>query len=488
MNKRPLGKLGFAFVLFGGTGDLAKRKILPALFAAHRDGMLEPACRIVAVAQPMLARTDYLDLIGEPVKANVQGPVDVVAWDSFVERVSYIGGDLSDADVFARLAEDLRPLTGSNVFYLATGPSLFVPVCRALAASGLSEGAKLVLEKPLGHDLESSRAINDEVGRIFREDQIFRIDHYLGKEAVQNLLALRFGNSMFEPLWRREWIESIQITVAEELGVEGRGNFYDQTGALRDMIQNHLLQLLSIIAMEPPHSMEADAVRDEKLRVLRALVPLDDETVARNVVRGQYQSGTIHGAPVPEYQAEAGVGQGSDTETFVALKVEISNWRWSGVPFFLRTGKRLGGKTAEIIVNFRGVPHSALGTLPSRPGANRLTIKLQPEESIRLSTLAKMPGLGMELRGVNLDMVSDGLPHLTAMEAYQRLLLDVMAGRLALFVRRDEQEAAWQWVAPILSDWSKRHNPPKQYRSGTWGPPASSALLARHNTCWHEEA
>ena len=484
---RP-GKSAFAFVLFGGTGDLAKRKIIPAMFAAHRDGMLASDCRIIGVAQPALSRGEYHHLLREHIEKNVKGTVDPSCLETFLDRISYLGGDLSGSEIFSQLAEDVQPLRGANVFYLATGPSLFVPVCRALAECGLAERAKLVLEKPLGHDLASSRAINDEVGKIFSEDQIFRIDHYLGKEAVQNLLALRFGNSMFEPLWRREWIENIQITVAEELGVEGRGSFYDHTGALRDMIQNHLLQLLSIIAMEPPQSMDANAIRDEKLRVLRALVPLDEQAVTRNVVRGQYSSGAINGVPVPAYRAEAGVTERSHTETFVAIKAEIGNWRWSGVPFFLRTGKRLGSRTAEIIVNFKGVPHSTLGPLPLRSGSNRLTIKLQPEDSIRLSTLAKRPGLGMELRGVHLDMASEGMPDTGGMDAYQRLLLDVIAGRLALFVRRDEQEAAWQWVAPILADWSSAKSEPRAYASGTWGPPASSALLARHDTCWQEEA
>jgi glucose-6-phosphate 1-dehydrogenase len=288
-------------------------------------------------------------------------------------------------------------------------------------------------------------------------------------------------------LWRREWIESVQITVAEELGVEGRGNFYDQTGALRDMVQNHLLQLLSIIAMEPPQSMDADAVRNEKLRVLRALKPVLGEEIRQSVVRGQYHAGAIKDTTVSAYHAEPGVRQGSTTETFVALKVEVENWRWAGVPFFLRTGKRLAGRLAEIVVNFRPVPHSALGAMALRPGSNRLTIRLQPNESIRLSALAKQPGMGMTLQGVHLDLAFDQFFQQDRMEAYQRLLLDVIAGRLALFVRRDEQEAAWRWVAPIIEDWATQGSLPKPYASGTWGPAAASALLARHNTCWQEE-
>ncbi|WP_233859116.1 glucose-6-phosphate dehydrogenase [Paraburkholderia sp. HD33-4] len=478
----------FAFVLFGGTGDLAMRKILPALFAAHRDGLLAADGRIVGVAQTALDTSGYLQWVREHVKPHIAGAsIDDATWRSFLERIAYVQLDASQPETYSALRDALGTASGRRIFYLATGPALFVPICGALASAGLSEGSRIVLEKPLGYDLESSNAINDAVGQIFNEDQIYRIDHYLGKEAVQNLLALRFGNSLFEPLWRREWVESIQITVAEELGVEGRGNFYDQTGALRDMVQNHLLQLLSIIAMEPPGSMDADAVRDEKLRVLRALKPLPADEIRRSVVRGQYHPGAIKNTPVCAYHAEAGVRPGSTTETFVALKVEVENWRWAGVPFFLRTGKRLAGRVAEIVVNFRPVPHSALGPSALRPGSNRLTIRLQPNESIRLSALAKQPGMGMTLQGVHLDLAFDEFFQQDRMEAYERLLLDVIGGRLALFVRRDEQEAAWRWVAPIIEDWGTQASLPKPYASGTWGPAASSALLARHNTCWPEE-
>ncbi|KVZ18547.1 glucose-6-phosphate dehydrogenase [Burkholderia stagnalis] len=479
----------FAFVLFGGTGDLAMRKILPALYAAHRDGLLAPAGRIVAVAQNPFDHAQYLRWVDASVRPHVErATFDAASWRGFVERLAYVALDASRPDAFARLADALESIPGRRIFYLATGPSLFVPICRALAAAGLAPASsRVVLEKPLGYDLASSAAINDAVGEIFSEEQIYRIDHYLGKEAVQNLFALRFGNVMFEPLWRREWIENIQITVAEELGVGGRGPFYDQTGALRDMVQNHLLQLLAIIAMEPPQSMDADAVRDEKLRVLRALKPLADDEIARSVVRGQYRAGAVRGVAVPAYHDEPGVTPGSTTETFIALKAEVDNWRWAGVPFFLRTGKRLADRVAEIVVNFRPVPHAALGAASLRSGSNRLTIRLQPDESIRLGTLAKQPGLGMTLQGVHLDLAFDRFFQQNRMEAYQRLLLDVIAGRLALFVRRDEQEAAWRWVAPILGGSAPRSPAPKPYAAGSWGPAPASALLARHGTCWREE-
>src|SRR3984957_3641261 len=478
----------FPFVLFGGTGDLSMRKILPALYEAHRAGMLAEAGKVVAVARAAEDRNAYLKWIDEHVKPMVaKNGIDEDAWQGFLERIVYVRLDLGKPEDFKLLRDAVNRYDGCKVFYLATGPSLFVPICRSLAEVGLSEGARIVLEKPLGYDLKSSQAINDAVGEIFSEEQIYRIDHYLGKEPVQNLLALRFGNALFEPLWRREWVESIQITIAEELGVEARGDFYDNTGALRDMVQNHLLQLLSIVAMEPPHSMDSDSVRDEKLRVLRALKPIDERDIGKVAVRGQYHAGGIRGTSVPAYATEPGVKANTNTETFVALKVEIENWRWAGVPFFLRTGKRLADRVAEIVVNFRPVPHSALGPTALRPGANRLVIRLQPNETIRLYCLAKQPGEGMNLQSVHLDLAFDQFFKDERMDAYHRLLLDVIHGRLALFVRRDEQEAAWRWVEPILNEWSAQRSIPKPYGAGTWGPAASSAMLAQHGTCWLEE-
>ncbi|CAB3745919.1 glucose-6-phosphate dehydrogenase [Paraburkholderia humisilvae] len=478
----------FTFVLFGGTGDLSMRKILPALYEAHRAGMLAPSGKIFAVARHIDGREQYLQWVNEHVRPHVsKARFAEDAWRAFLDRIDFVGIDLGKAEDFVLLRDAVANLPGTRVFYLATGPSLFVPICRALASVGLNQNSRIVLEKPLGYDLRSSNAINDAVGEIFAEDQIYRIDHYLGKEPVQNLLALRFGNALFEPLWRRDWVESIQITIAEELGVEARGDFYDNTGALRDMVQNHLLQLLSIVAMEPPHSMDSDSVRDEKLRVLRALKPIDPRDISRVAVRGQYHAGVIRGTAVPAYANEPGVRPESTTETFVALKAEIDNWRWAGVPFFLRTGKRLADRVAEIVVNFRPVPHSALGATALRAGANRLVIRLQPNETIRLYCLAKKPGEGMNLSSVHLDLAFDQFFREGQMEAYQRLLLDVINGRLALFVRRDEQEAAWRWVEPILNEWAASGTRPKPYAAGTWGPAAASAMLAQHNTCWLEE-
>ena len=478
----------FTFVLFGGTGDLSYRKILPALYQAHRDKLIDGSGKILAVARREPDLPGYLKWVEEHVKPRIpKDEFDEEVWQGFLKRIDYARLDASKKADFKTLKDRLGDFGGTRIFYLATVPSLFVPICQALAEQGLNSNARIVLEKPLGYDLASSKAINDAVGEIFEEEQIYRIDHYLGKEPVQNLMALRFGNVLFEPLWRREWVESIQITIAEELGVESRGDFYDGVGALRDMVQNHLLQLLAIVAMEPPHALDTDSVRDEKLRVLRALKPLTAADVSKVAVRGQYAPGVVRGKSVPAYNTEDGVKPDSTTETFVALKVEIENWRWAGVPFFLRTGKRLADRTAEIVVNFRAVPHSALGAGALRAGVNRMVIRLQPHESIRLYCLAKQPGEGMQVQSVFMDLDFDQFFKENRMEAYERLLLDVIHGRLALFVRRDEQEAAWRYVEPILDEWAKPGKTPKAYGSGTWGPAAASAMLARDGTYWYEE-
>jgi glucose-6-phosphate 1-dehydrogenase len=350
-----------------------------------------------------------------------------------------------------------------------------------------------VLEKPLGHDLQSNRAINQSVRKVFGESQIFRIDHYLGKPSVQNLFALRFGNALFEPLWRREHIANIQITIAEELGVEKRGAFYEKTGALRDMVQNHALQLLCAIAMEPPINAHADAIRDEKLKVLRALKPWTPETLNQHVVRGQYSSGNLNGHAVPGYNEETGVNANSSTETFVALRTEIANWRWAGVPFYIRTGKRLASREGYIEINFRPTPH-AIFQAPSG-GVNKLIIHLQPKDGLALHLFAEGQNKRLQngkqasaqLSPVHLDLDFDKRFGSERVGAYERLLLDVLDGRLNLFVRSDEQEEAWRWVEPILQHWTADTQGPRHYAAGTWGPSASSAMIARDGFCWSEE-
>ena len=480
--------MSFDLVLFGGTGDLAWRKLLPALFQAWRHGKLPAGGRILAVARDERTDPNYREFVRErftEVESAKRPSDDEFA--RFAQLLHYRRMDLSQADHYAGLKQwvDARGAE-TVVLFLATSPHLFPLICEQLGAVGLNTPrVRVVLEKPLGHDLASAQEINRVVRASFTERQALRIDHYLGKPAVQNLSALRFGNALFEPLWRRESIANIQITIAEELGVGTRGDFYDRTGALRDMIQNHALQLLTMIAMEPPASSDADAIRDEKLKVLRALKPFTADTVTRDVVRGQYRAGTCDGKAVPGYLEEAKVPADSRCETFVALRTEVQNWRWAGVPFYLRTGKRLAERDAHIVVNFRPVPHAIF---PGSHARNRLVIKLQPEDGLELHLLAaKGSGASELLSPVKLDLDFDKAFPSERVGAYERLLLDALAGRLNLFVRSDEQEQAWRWVEPVLAAWAADAGGPRPYAAGSWGPPAASALVAREGFVWSEE-
>ncbi len=488
MNTSNANKPPLDMVIFGGVGDLSVRKLLPALYMAHRHNNLPTQTRIHALGRQVWGREEFLAFIQDKVvgfiDANaMQAPV----WQSFLDRLHYTTIDATQASDFAALGQALQP--GSDrVYYLATAPSLFTHICGHLHSAGLIDArSRVVLEKPLGHDLVSARQINDEVGRYFQEAQIFRIDHYLGKETVQNLMVLRFGNSIFEPLWRSPHIKSIQITVAESVGVGSRAGFYDGTGAMRDMIQNHLLQLLCIVAMEPPVSLDADAVRDEKLKVLRSLRPMSVADVASNTVRGQYSAGASGGESAKGYLQEDHVPPNSNTETFVALKAHINNWRWANVPIFLRTGKRMAERRSEIVIEFADLPFTIFSDTP-RQSVNRLMIRLQPEEHVQLQMMAKEPGSGMRLRPVNLDLDLETAFSERRAEAYERLLIDVIKGRLTHFMRRDELEAAWAWCDPILQGWQQLGDKPKGYTAGSWGPAASSALMAREGSAWVEEA
>ena len=480
--------MSFDLVFFGGTGDLTWRKLMPALFQAFRHGKLPPGGRILAVARDERSDADYRSFIRErfvEVESAKRPSDDEFA--RFAELLHYQRMDLSQPAHYAGLKTWLDQRNADTVvLYLATAPYLFPVVCEQLGIAGLNgPKVRVVLEKPLGHDLASAQEINRVVRAAFAETQAFRIDHYLGKPAVQNLMALRFGNALFEPLWRRESIANIQITLAEGLGVGTRGDYYDKTGALRDMVQNHALQLLTMIAMEPPSTNDADAIRDEKLKVLRSLKPFTAESVMRDVVRGQYKAGTIDGKPVPGYLEEVKVPASSHCETFVALRTEVQNWRWAGVPFYLRTGKRLAGRSAQIVVNFRGVPHPIF---PGSARANKLVIKLQPEDGLELHLLAaKGSAQGELLAPVSLDLDFDKAFASERVGAYERLLMDAIAGRLNLFVRSDEQEQAWRWVEPILHAWAAGPNGPRTYSAGTWGPPAASAMVARDGCTWDEE-
>ena len=483
--------MSFDLILFGGTGDLVWRKLLPALFQAFRHGSLPEGGRIVGVARDDLSDAQYRALIKSRFEdIELAKRPSEEEFSRFADLLFYLRMDLSSGADYPKLAAKMQERVADTVvMYLATAPGLFTVFCEQIAIAGLNgPQMRVVLEKPLGHDLASNRAINESVRRVFSEKQIFRIDHYLGKPSVQNLFALRFGNALFEPLWRRETIANIQITIAEELGIEKRGAFYDSTGALRDMVQNHALQLLCAIGMEPPINAHADAIRDEKLKVLRSLKAWTPETLRQHVIRGQYGAGNIDGQPVDAYLQEKGVREGSSTETFVALRAEIANWRWAGVPFYIRTGKRLADRAAYIEVNFRPAPHaifkSPLGA------ANRLVIHLQPKDGLELHLLAQGQDnrrTSQTLAPVQLDLDFDKRFGSERVGAYERLLLDVIDGRLNLFVRSDEQEEAWRWVEPIMQSWKESSDGPRVYAAGTWGPSASSAMIARDGCCWTED-
>jgi len=487
--------MSFDLVLFGGTGDLVWRKLMPALFQAFRHGTLPEGGRIIGVGRDDQSHEQYRALIQSRFdKVELAKRPSLEEFERFAALLEYVRMDLSKPTDYASLAASLQARKADTVvMYVATAPSLFTTVCEQLAAAGLNTPhTRVVLEKPLGHDLASNRTINQTVRRFFEEKQVFRIDHYLGKPTVQNLFALRFGNALFEPLWRREHIANIQITIAEDLGVESRGAFYETTGALRDMVQNHALQLLCAIGMEPPINAHADAIRDEKLKVLRSLKPWTAETLVSDVVRGQYASGTSGGQPVPAYRDEPGVNPQSKTETFVALRTEIANWRWAGVPFYIRTGKRLAGRDARIVVNFRPTPH-AIFQSNSQVG-NQLVINLQPKDGLELHLFAQAEnnravgvGAAQTLAPVHLDLDFGKRFGSERVGAYERLLLDVIDGRLNLFVRSDEQEEAWRWVEPLIHHWNADAQGPRLYASGTWGPSASSAMIARDGFCWDEE-
>lgn len=491
MSSRIIPVEPFDYVVFGATGDLTKRKLIPALYYRFMDGQFDEQSRIIGVSRSPWDDKKMQDVARDAVKSFVDKEYqDKKTIDRFVTCFSYIPNDVMDKDGWAELSEKLRDDDKiARAFYLAVAPNLFEPIAEYLSKRNYwRPDARVVLEKPLGHDLESSQEINDAVARVFHEDQVYRIDHYLGKETVQNLLALRFANMMFEPVWNSAHIDHVQITVAESVGAGTRG-YYDESGALRDMIQNHILQLLCLVAMEPPASDEANALRDEKLKVLRALKPITGDAVSKYSVRGQYRGVTSESTSVASYQEELPDDKkGSHTETFVALKAEVENWRWAGVPFYIRTGKRLATRVSEIVVQFRNVPHSMFDHAEGAPKPNKLVIRLQPDEGVKLFMMIKDPGPGgLRLREVNLNLsFADTFTERTP-EAYERLLLDVVRGNQTLFMRRDELEAAWKWVDPIRDAWNESSDAPQPYTAGTWGPTGSVALIERDGRTWHEE-
>ena len=471
------------FVIFGGTGDLAFRKLLPALFRRMAEGQLPQQSRIIAASRAGLDGPGYRDKVRGALEEHV-ADAEPAMLETFLSRLTHISLDIDQPEGWSHLTERLGIHTNPiRVFYLAVGPALFGTICQRLHTHGLvTATSRVVLEKPIGRDIESAREINDAVDAVFTEKQIFRIDHYLGKESVQNLLVTRFGNAIFEPLWNSHAIDHVQITVAESLGVGSRGGYYDTSGAMRDMVQNHLLQILCLVAMEPPASVAGEAVRNEKLKVLQALKPLTGEDVDRSVVFGQYDTGAIDGEDVAAYSAD--LGHQSRTETYVALRAEVANWRWAGVPFYLRTGKRLAERSSEIVITFKPTP------LPMFPDCvaqepNRLVLRLQPDESVHLQLMAKEPGPGgIRTRPVSLDLnlsQGDG----PSPDAYERLLMDVVRGTPTLFMRRDEVEAAWRWAEPIIRHHAASGAAPAAYAAGSDGPQEATDLIERDGRSWH---
>jgi glucose-6-phosphate 1-dehydrogenase len=476
-------------LLFGATGDLSHRMLLPSLYGLHSDGLLPEGFRIVCTARSEFDdeqfRATAVEALKEYVPANFYDPRKALV---FSRRLTYVPLDATNPDGFKRLQETVDPADGLAIF-LSTAPSLFKQTIDGLESVGLcGPRVRLALEKPLGSDLASSREINDAVVKAFPEERTFRIDHYLGKETVQNLLALRFANSAFEPLWNSAHIDHVQITVAETVGLEDRGGYYDSAGAMRDMVQNHMLQLVALVAMEPPSDFDATSVRDEKVKVLRSLRPIKVDDVPQHVVTGQYGKGAVSGQPVKGYAEE--LGKESSTETFVALKAHLENWRWAGVPFYLRTGKRMAERKTEIFIQFKCVPHSIFAARGARTQPNKLVISIQPEENIRLLVMAKTPGLdreGIRLREVPLDVgLANAFADARRRIAYERLLLDLIDGDPTLFVRRDEVEAQWQWIDGVRAAWDEAGLAPKPYGAGSWGPSAAIALTERDGVHWHD--
>jgi glucose-6-phosphate 1-dehydrogenase len=473
-------------LLFGATGDLSRRMLLPSLYALHSDNLIASDLRIFGTARSALSDEEFREFARKalceflPDDRKEEGLID-----SFLQRLHYQALDASKPEGFGDLAAKIGDISGGLAIFLSTAPSLFEPTIKGLHGAGLAgDNVRIGLEKPLGSDLASSAHINDAVNAVFPESRTFRIDHYLGKETVQNLMALRFGNMLFEPLWNANAIEHVQITISETVGLEGRAGFYDDTGALRDMVQNHMLQLLALTAMEPPANLDATAIRDEKVKVLRALRPVS----ASDVVTGQYGDGAVKGEAVKGYDAD--LGKPSETETFVAIKAFVDNWRWQGVPFYLRTGKRLAERRSEIVIQFKPVPHNVFRDRGGALQSNTLIIRLQPEEYVRLLVMAKEPGLdrgGVTLREVPLDLsLTTAFAGTRRRIAYERLLLDLIEGDQTLFVRRDEVEAQWKWIDAIREIWTQHGLKPKNYGSGSWGPNAAIALAERDGVSWHE--
>lgn len=478
----------YVFILFGATGDLALKKLIPALYQAVRYNDNLQCGRIICVARSDKTTQEYLQEAKQYVQESEAVDFDDIAWKKFSKMVQYFDIDVTKTENFQNLKKNIDAKNIISIYYLSLSPSLFQIAIRNLAHAGLvRDNARLVIEKPLGHDLQSAQDLNQLMAQFFSERQIYRIDHYLGKESVQNLMALRFGNRLLEPLWNRVHIRSVQITIAEQVGIGNRGEFYDTTGAMRDMVQNHLFQLLCFVAMEPPYNLNPDAIRDEKLKVLRSLKLYSSLEALENSVLGQYDAGIINDDKVNSYLSELSISKNSVTETFFAAKMQIDNWRWSGIPFYLRTGKRMAKKIAEIVIFFRNVPHHLFKPPINNQFANKLVISLQPKDTIDLHLLAKPAGQGFDLKPVKLSLDFDNALSIRRPTAYERLLVDIIHGDLSLFVRQDELEEAWRKIEPFLSLPQTYPQVIKKYMAGSWGPVAINQMLAKDNSFWSEE-
>ncbi len=478
------------FTIFGVLGDLARRKLIPSLYQLEKAGLLHKDSRIIGVARHELKQEEFVDKMRVSLTTFIKDSLDSEVVERLLARLHYVLINLDIPDEYNRLLDVVDQEKRVLVNYFSVSPFLFAEICTGLDHAGIiTPTTRVVLEKPIGRDLASSQKINDTVARVFCEDQVYRIDHYLGKETVMNLLALRFANSIFTTNWDHNTIDHVQITVAEEVGIEGRWDYFDTSGQLRDMVQNHLMQILTLVAMEPPVNLHGDSLRNEKLKVLKALRPITRDSVDDKVVRGQYAAGFLKGAAVPGYLEEDGGYPKSTTETFVAIRVDIDNWRWAGVPFYLRTGKGMATKRSEVVINFKQLPHNIFAESYRNLPPNKLVIRLQPDEGVEIEMLNKVPGIGkgVRLQRTMLDLsFSDAFADERIADAYERLILEVMRGNQALFIHRDEIERSWTWIDSIQDGWDCCNETPKSYPAGGWGPVASVALLARDGREWEE--
>lgn len=477
-------------VIYGALGDLSRRKLLISLYRLEKANLIEAETRIIGIDRHEMTIPEFVETARSSIAAFSSEKIEDDLWKRFSARLSYLKMDLTQIDAYKLLATVTDAKHRVLVNYFSVSPFLFKSICQGLANSKvLTKESRMVMEKPIGHDLKSCKEINDEVAKVFSEDQVFRIDHYLGKETVLNLLALRFANSIFTTNWNHNTIDHIQITVAEEVGIEGRWDYFDKTGQLRDMVQNHLLQILTFIAMEPPADLEAHSIRNEKIKVLKALRPITSNNVDEKTVRGQYSSGYIKGSAVPGYLEEDGANTKSTTESFVSIRVDIDNWRWAGVPFYLRTGKRLMGKRTEIVVYFKQLPHNIFKDSFRDLPPNKLIIHLQPNEGVEIEMLNKIPGIDehIKLQKTRLDLsFSDTFKKNRLFGGYEKLVLEAMRGNPTLFLSREEIEQAWTWIDSIQDAWGHYNESPKSYPAGSWGPISSVALLARDGRAWEE--